>query len=62
MAHKFANVHVIIFYDYVSRHYMVVIKGTPDKCVMSCAQQLEELKSSGEIEKILAWANGEDSN
>lgn len=60
MAEKFDDDRVIIFYDYTSRHYMTVIKGTQQKVFMSCAQSIEQLQRDNEVVKVLAWARGED--
>lgn len=58
MAKKFENVHVIILYDYTSKHYLTLIKGQVEKCLMSCALTGDAIQSDKEIGKILAWAEG----
>lgn len=59
MAEKFDNVHVTIFYDFASRHYMTLIKGMTQKIFMSCALSIEQIQGDKEVGLVLAWANSD---
>lgn len=59
MASKYNDINLQVFYDYTSRHYMTVIKTTPERCFMSCALTLEQIIEKQEMEKVLAWAKEE---
>ena len=56
MFDRYDNVHVTIYYDYNSRHYLHIIKGAQEKMFFSCMTLLNDLVRDGEIKKVLEWA------
>lgn len=54
---KFDNVHVSIFYDMATKHYLHIIKGSPEKLFCSCRNTIEQLIGDKEIKRVLEWAH-----
>ena len=47
---------MVAYWDYETKHYLVIISDKPEKLFFSCATDVGTLKTTQEQEKILQWA------
>ncbi len=60
MYHQFHNVHVTIYYDPITKHFLHYIHGSEEKVFLSCRETLSKLVTDKAIGSTLKWAGVEE--